>query len=634
MTPKMKDGGDLLTSMATLEKMPIIITDHPEAKISFLEESLMGKDWRAVVLFGVEGGLPASSLPVLRESLGSRGYLVSEARDPAGKPILNIHHLGNGTYIADVSREAGNGRGISYALTHPWILFQKPTHYAKLGGRWLVGSLTDPARANGIINTVAEVFLISAGKGAQYGKFTDPKNALLSSAGLSWFGQSITYLIFGKNNEQRAYERIERKLSQVSQAGQDITKVAFEADKDRDARGAWATFKAFMYRFTVPIGAMLNNMGMVAYLGHAWLERKHHLAQIKLNPADEMARKYIGEKGAKGFRNFIKTGFGKDVFGATLSLIGWTTLMIPPKMPRTESEIAQEHVTPLGRFWDKFREHTPTLAGLFTLGASSFRLMGATSKGNVTQQIGEKIYIGGDIALMFTNSHEYGGDKKLNPERLSDKILEYVGQQPLLMGAVQQRDFVNNTVQYWLDKNKADTEVSALSRRVPRKIVEESAIEIRQVLARKLAHQQSERFEHLCENVAEIVARFPQADHEALVESIGKNLTHQSWLRLSEQEIRQGIENAMQNLPPVKERPLSMKLIAKDALAISAIVPGIDQANTVAALYDAVAPFTANKEMIQPRRAPRTLLAGEVTHVAKGVGAENNPQFVIAANTR
>lgn len=620
--------------MATPNALPVIINEHPESKISFLEQSLIGKDWRAIVLFGEEGGLQSSQLPALRDRLLGRGYLVTEGLGSAGKPILSIHHLGAGTEIADVSREAGGGRGLAYAITHPWVPFKTPASYVKNGFLWLAHGLQDPARANGIINTTAEGFLLSAGKGAQYGKFTDPKNALLSLAGLSWLGQSLAYLVFGKNNEQRAYERIANKIDATVKNGGDITKITFDPSKDRDPSGPLASARAFMHRFTVPIGAVLNNLGMVSYLGHAWLERKHHIAQRALNPMDEQALRYIGKEGVTGFRNWIKTGYGKDTFGAILSLIGWSILMIPPKTPRTESEIAQEQTTPFGRFWDKFRENTPMLAGLFTLGASSFRLMGAQSKGNVLQQTGEKIYIGGDIALMFTNSHEYGGDKKLDPERLSEKILENIGKQPILMGTEQQREFIDHAVQYWLDKNKADTEASTINRRVPRKIVEESAIEIRQVLTRRLAHMQSERFEHLCENAAEIVARFPKEHHPALTEGLSRNLAHQPWMRMTEKEMLEGITSALAHLPSIKERPLTMQLIARDAISISSVIPGIDQAASAAAVYDAVAPFTQQMTDKQLSVHPKTRITGGVTHVTKGLEAANDPQLVIAASAR
>lgn len=621
--------------MAEPKANPILITAQPESKIRFLEQSLMGHDWRAEIRFGGVDGLPLEALPHLRNTLLERGYLVAEGHGAGGEPVLAIHHLGEQTKVADVAHEAGQGRGLLYGLTHPAALFRMPLHYGKQGVRWIIGGLQDPARANGIINTSAEVFLMSAGKGAQYGKFTDPKNALLSLAGLSWFGQSLEYMAFGKNNETRAYHHIADKLDQTMKAGGDITQIRFDPMKDSAPGGVVGGLKAFARRFTVPIGSALNNLGMVFYIGQAWLERKHHIAQRALNPRNEAALKYLGEEGARGFRNWIKTGFGKDVFGASLSLIGWSVLMIPPKAPRTESELAQEQTTPLGRFWDKFREHTPMIAGLTTLGASSFRLMGAESRGNAIQKIGERIYIGGDIALMFTNSHEYGGDKKLDPERLSKQLIEDIGQRPVLMDEATQRDWVAYTVQFWLDKNKADMEASKLNRRVPHGIIEESAVEIRQVLTRQLAHQQRERFEHLCENAAEIIARFPQEQRTALVERLGKNLAEQPWIRIGEHEVQAGIAQALAHLPPVKERLLNMKLIANDARSIGMIVPGIDQTACVAAIYDAVAPYTPGVTVPaqqQEQARPHTRITGEVKHVAKGLEAGNDPQVAVAAN--
>lgn len=576
--------------MNTPTRQHIYIYDHPESKIRFLEMSLDGQDWRATVVFPQND----PNIDLVRKTLEKRGYTARLGQDGKGHALLEIHHLGKGGHVSAVFHEAGLTRGVAHAISHPGDTFGKLITAAKASGAWLEGSLHDPARANGIVNTVAEGFLASAGHGAQYGKFTDPKNALQSMAGISWLAQSLTYLFFAKNNENRAAGVIETKIEQIQRAGGDIVQMKFDPAKDAQKDTLGDKAMRFMRRYTVTIGAMMNNLGMAFYIGHAFLERKFRLGHRALNPHDVDATKYVGRIGDTGIKNWIKTGFGKDIVGASLSLVGWTVLMIPPTKHVLDEE-QLDNRGPLKKAWDTFREHTPFVAGLTTLGASSFRLMGATSKGNVTQQIGEKIYIGGDFALMFTNSHEYGGDAKLNQEKLSAMVVSHIGKQPILLGEKSQKEFVENAVQYWLAKFTSDAAKEHKTPESYRAWVEASAKDVHQEVMRKVCHQQTERMEHLAECVAETVLRFPETQRAELTKAMAASLSSMSWMRAGEQEIEQHITAALKKLPTPtgKAALLNEEMLAADMNIIVGVVPGIDKALASAQLYDAMAPFMA-----------------------------------------
>ncbi len=589
--------------MSTPLRQQIYIYDHPESKIRFLEMTQADTDWRATIVHAKTDPDAEQHQQAIASKLKNRGYTISKGKDTEGNLTLSIHHFGSDTSLKSVIQEDGLVRGLGHLVMHPEATFGRAFSY---GGNWVIDSLRTPARANGLINSVAEVFISGAGFAAKYGKFSDPKNALISVAGLSWLSQSLVYLGFAKNNEEQALARIQKKLTQTMEKGEDITQVRYDATRDRESTGFIHRTKAFLERSPVVIGAVASNVGMLAFIGASVLERKFQRGQLALNPMNKDALAYVGN-GTRGFRAWLKTGFGKDVFGAILSLTAWTFMMIPPKK-REELGSEDPHKGILRRMWDSVRERPQVLGGLGALSASSFRLMGATTRGNWSQQIGEKIYIGGDIALMFTNSHEYGGDAKLDPEKLTSKVIDYVRKLPFLLGEKEQADFVEHNVQYWMDKQLADMAQDKKSRAVPRQQIEESAIELRQALSRQLHHLNAARLEHLCQCVAETTMRFPEAERPALIEKLATSLCSQKWLRASCGEIQLGIQKALTTLP-AQDYTLSEATLAHDIMVISRIVPNSDAPATTAALYDVLAPFTRHAETAPPARPNPTVHA-------------------------
>lgn len=579
----------------------IVISDRPESKIHFLEQSLAGQDWRATVIFA---GADAQSLvdqKTLENHLLNRGYLVERATNEQGQPTLNVHHLGQGSNISDIFREAGFLRGAGYALSHPAVPFQKPVDYSAKAFDWLAGSVHNPARANGVINTTAEVFLTAAGPSAKSGKKTDIKNVLQTGAGASFLTQSAIYLLFGKNNEDRAFQRIEQKLDKTIAKGEDISAVRFDQEQDKKSATLKDKITEKVMRYPVQIGAMANNIGMGLYLGHAHHEKKFHLNELKKFAGRAMSSLSDAEKDVftramsythqpKGLQNILKSGYRKDVMGACMSMVAWSVLMIPPIKEKSEDEKAQENPGIFKRVWHNFRVHTPQYAGLLTLGSSSSRLMGSISKNNKIQSIGETIYIGGDLALMLTNSHEYGGDAKLDPERLSQRIVEHAMKLPTLMGPKAQADFVEHTVQYWLDKHKADNNLEGKVN-PSCKFAEESAVELKQALTRKMQHQYTERLRHFYEGASQLIVHFPEGQREEVATRVSNAIAAAPWMKASAEEIKTGIHDAMSREVPASMTPISEEVAAKDISLIAKCAPNIQATNLVSSIYDAIAPF-------------------------------------------
>lgn len=609
--------------MQQQKRQNIIIYDHPESKIRFLEQTLTDKDWRATIVLPRD----ADALQEISKALIQRGYVVKPSTNDMGEATLEIHHIGSDTPPTELLRDSGFFHGMAHAVANPATTLQAPLHYGKKGYDWTIGALHDPARANGIINVVAEGFLTAAGATAKTGKSTDIKNALQTFSGFNFLSQSLTYLLFAKNNENRALGIIKNKLKKTTMAGGDVTDLHYDPTQDTEKDDFVNRVSRFMRRYPVTIGAMLNNIGMVAYMGHAYFERKYHMGVLAAPPhnaeAVKAARNYIGT-GAKGFRHWIKTGFGKDIFGASLSLAGWSVLMVPPTKAVPESERTTER-SAIGKAWDWMREHTPLEAGLLTLGASSFRLMGATSKGNFTQRTGERIYIFGDFALMFTNSHEYGGDAKLNQEKLSTQIVDHVGKLPVLMGAKEQVKFVDNIMQFWLDKYRADAAKAGKDPKTYHAWVERSAAEVKQEVMRKVRHQQTARIEHLGECLAKMVAQFPAAQRDSLSDKLTQTLAAMPWMKATPEEIKATMAESLTKLRHNTEAAMNTHALTENASIISRIVPNIDTAHVASALYDTLAPFMVTTEKtLSPAIATRP---GNVVHnVAHQAQTVNTPR--------
>lgn len=576
---------------------------------------MYGHDWRATVVFPNGSAESQAHKEALEKILSQRGYLTSTGKDDKGNETLQIHHLGAETDIATIFKEAGFLAGAGHLLAHPLKPFDETIEGLKMGTEWVAGSIHNPARANGVINTTAEFFLTAAGAGNKGGDLKLAKNWTQSVAGFSWLMQSVTYLFAAKTNEDRALDRIEKKIDATLAKGGDITQLKFDEKQDKEKNGIGTSIERLVRRYPVQIGALFNNTGMLFYLAHAWLTRRSHINDLPVwrkalseaeaipefvrNPilSDKIpvlekniedAVKYVGDG---RFFQKLKTGFEKDVLGATLSLAGWTTLLLPPVKHNFDDDLKEQGF--FKRSWTKFRENTPMVAGLFTLAASTSRLLGAGAKDNMIQAVGEKIYIGGDIALMFTNSHEYGGGAKLDPEKLSQQIMGYAKTLPVLMGDKEQDAFIDSTVKYWVDKHRADTaDRKNIDHNASDHWIETSATELRQALTRKVKHRYTERMEHLCEGVSQLIHRFPKELQAEVRERVTQSLLNQPWLKATPEELKSCLDAAIAREPaPTPTGTVTAETIANDIKAIVGIIPNIDAAVCTAALYDSVSNY-------------------------------------------
>ena len=161
-------------------------------------------------------------------------------------------------------------------------------------------------------------------------------------------------------------------------------------------------------KYPIQLGAILNNLGMLSYLGHVFLEHRFQSALLR-NPN-------ATKKEIEHAMQYVSKGVFYDALGPLLSLVAWSFLLIPPKKHE-----AKEGEGIVEKTWGIIKENPQYATGLFTLGSSGSRLAAAAIKKNTIQVIGESIYLLGDFALFFTNSSEYGGGMNRTSMSLAQK---------------------------------------------------------------------------------------------------------------------------------------------------------------------------------------------------------------------
>lgn len=566
--------------------------DNPAEQIAFLEDTLRGRDWRVSVRYPDASSASLQRLHEAKTLYERRGYIASQAYDTDHRPVLELHRLGIGTSPMAVWREMGLAKGTARLITEPTLPLRSLLSTGASTVHWLDRAMHDPAKANGVFNLVAEAFLIGAGNGTKQGTMRDRKNWLQSLSGLFFLAQSAIYALIAKTNDEVAIGHLKHKFARMDRAGSDITDVRFHAESDMNEQSLWNSVVKTIRRYPVQIGAVMNDLGMIAYLGHAFANKQWN-QNILANPRStddqrDIARKYIGA----GTGLWKLNGFWKDIIGASLSLLAWPLLLLPRK-PRTEETIRAHEGNPLATIWDKFRENPEGLAGVMTLGASSFRLLGADSKGNSMQRIGETIYIGGDIALMFTKNDAYGKEASKNLESLAEKIAEYINDLPYVFGAQQRQQFVANISEYLKQKGLEEVGGRPEKLHLTHADLNERAQCLTQLVMKKIGAE--DRLDTLAEKALELLQQFPSEHQESVKTALIKTLAQLPWMKASESEIAAIMANsplACRQISPPPSEAAQPHAVSKSIVALLSVVPGIDIGGSTVAMHRALTPYT------------------------------------------
>ena len=610
--------------------------DDPESQIRFLEDTLHGKDWRVHVAYSGDMPQAQQQMRAARQLYEQRGYLVRESVGSNHEPILELHHLGEGTRSLSVLNEAGSLRGLGKLAMHPSIPLKHLSNGLLHVAKWFDDSLHDPARANGVINMTAEYFLLEAAKVKKEnskgiitseGTWRSPKNLLQRISGLLFFGQSLLYAFAAKNNDDVALDHLKDKIVNSHQRGYDITDLHFDATTDKEPTGAWHSFRKFLGRYPVQIGAALNDLGMMAYMGHAVAQRTwdRNIVAGKADPSVDMsdpdrlktAHDYTDKNDWKKAKF---SGFWKDIAGAFVSIVAWG-LMLLPRKPIDEATRKKHESNVFASAWDSFREDPEHLSGFMTLTSSSLRLMGAQSKGNTNQIIGETIYLGGDVALMFTKNDDYGSEKTKNITELARKIAIYVNELPVVFGPQSQQKFVHDIAEYL--KQKSIEELGGKPEKINLSLAElnERADHLTRAVMKKIGAR--DHLDRIADKTAELANYFPAAQQTAVENAIINALTQLSWVKANPAEIRSAMDaspfiDRTNHTPAIS--PQTMGDISKAVRELLSVVHGIDMGGSAAAIQHALKPFIGAQRgapifAIAPAK-PATMIQGPAMNAA------------------
>ncbi len=603
--------------MTEQEKHTIHLSTDVDSKIQFLETAFGGKDWRTTIAFPAGDAMGLSKAREVKQRLDKRGYITELEKDGHGGIVLSLHHVGEGTAVFELLQKEGFFKGAYHTITKPLVAVSDLANHASRASDMMSNYFNDVARANGLFFLTAELFLTAAGLGNKEGKITDPKNALQSIAGALFASQSITYMA-AKTGGEMAFgdlkKQIDGKVHGKVDKDLNITPPSEEQQKKPNA------VTKFIKKHPVEIGAMANNLGMLAYAGHVVLERNSKPEYIE-RKSGELAGKEKGlqrmqdlmhdalPEERKGIQvsldalnkeikelsqdiskasEYLHGGYRKELIGIGLSLVAWSLLLIPNK----HYEDNEKSDNPIKRLWQNFRADPQVVAGSMTVGASSFRLAGALGKENFVQAVGEGIYIPGDVLLMFTKNSHYGKAGNIDYDALGEMVGQYLQSMPVVYGEKMLDAHVEQIADYLAEKSYA-MEVDELKDKS--KAGELPSVEERKkglvrhirLKTRAVAH---DKLESLAEAAHRITQHVP-AEHQAgLKETLVDTITQMDGVLATKEEVTESLDYYIKQDSEHEHAPNggNMKQLAADVADLTMVIPGTAAGDNALKLYEAL----------------------------------------------
>lgn len=608
--------------MSEHEQHLLHVWQDPESKIRFLETILHGKNWRSDI------HVPALDVPRVRQmaalsqSLQKRGYHVERIAHEDGHQILRIEHEHNPQNLERLLRDYGYVTGAAHVLQSPLVAVKDLIGDISRRLEQGVNYLKDPARANGLIFLTSEAFITASSLGAKDGKWHDPKNLLLSVAGSLFLSQSATYLFLAKKGNERIVDDFTDKLNKAQQhMGDSLLPELAKAPpiNAKKASGLVDKVSDFFNAYPIQIGAMANNLGMLAFLGAFWLERKFQaekLAGISENAISAAKSLYeagfAGSAGSKAVKaaeavasaagtgaadakkfldaakiqhadNYLRKGYYMDSGGAITSLMAWTFMLLPPKETKHKSD------NPLVRFWQTVREDPQKVTSAVAFGSSSLRLLGSRERENMLQAIGEAIYIPGDIMLWFTKNNEYGHSTGGNHDSLIEAAAKTINHLPIVMSAERRQAFVHEACRYLAKQSHA---LANKGEELPEAELAVKAAEMETALESKLSNRPVAAFDHIIGLANQIVSRFPDANRAAVADTLSHTLSALKGIEASAETIRQRISASVTSPGAnITAKAASIQDLAQPLSDLVFSIPGPFAATNASLLYDALAPM-------------------------------------------
>jgi hypothetical protein len=587
--------------------------ERPEEELRFLKETLKDKDWRAEIIY--PANQPAAQLQSQRmqRTLEDQGYLVNSIITDKGETILKIHHLGVDSKLRDIARETSLSGTLTQIARHPLIPLRNTLQITQNAIDKLDDVVKDPAQANGLIFTVAEGFLTFAGLGNKSGqkesfwtKIKQPRNYLQSLAGGLYLGQSLTYLTLAKSNDQRSFDQLKHKVAQISGQDASLLDLHYTPQTDKPKHGAFEKIGDYLKKYPIQIGAAMNDLGMVAYMGHAIFTRRY----FRQNPHLPDAVKYAGTGGF-----WSGKGFWRDIGGGITSIVAWSLMLLPSRKKDAASSPTAEAEKPLGtKLVDYFKDNPETGTGILTMASSAQRLMGSRAKRNPIQVIGESIYLPGDFLLLFTKNSEYSDHTQHNREKLAAKIANFVDRLPVVMGPAAQHEFVTSITNYLRDKTLADQAGKSGEEVIPVEELDMRTTQLAKTIEKNLREKKNNDLDHLAESTAALLFKFPAPLRSQLQSQLTQVLSQMSWIHATPEELHHAIDEVPAPVQSQAIRLPAMRELSQNVGKIATTVRNIDKAATVSALYEVLRHHITPSFQPQPQIISATSVHLGATH--------------------
>ncbi|MFN8930561.1 MAG: hypothetical protein ACK5WQ_09420, partial [Alphaproteobacteria bacterium] len=464
----------------------------------------------------------------------------------------------------------------------------------------------DPAQANGLIFTVAEAFLTLAGLGNKSGqkesfwtKIKQPRNYLQSLAGGLYLGQSITYLTLAKSNDQRSFEQLKDKVTRTSGKEHSLLDLRYQPEIDQSKAGSLTKIGDYFKKYPIQVGAVLNDIGMAAYMGHAIFTRRYY----RQNPHLE------------GATNYIKKGFWRDIGGGITSIVAWSLLLLPSrKKEEQDSEQAATEKSVGTKLVDYFKDNPETGTGILTMASSGQRLMGSLAKKNYIQAIGESIYLPGDFLLLFTKNSEYSDHTQHNREKLAAKIANFVDRLPVVMGPRAQHQFILNITHYLRDKTLADQAGKSGEEVIPVEELDMRTTQLAKTIEKNLREKKNNDLDHLAESTAALLFKFPAPLRSQLQSQLTQVLSQMSWIHATPEELHHAIDEVPAPVQSQAIRLPAMRELSQNVGKIATTVRNIDSAAAASAIYEVLRHHITPSFQPQPQIISATSVHLGATH--------------------
>lgn len=570
----------------TQQKEEIRLFNDPASLVRFLQLAFDGEQWQARLLFPVNAPSAEQHFQQVTHSLKAAGLAFQEQTDAAGNRHLMISDLGEKPDILEVFRAHGLISGSAKVLTRPFMSMESlASHAGKLvsqAGYYL----KDPARANGVFFLSAEAFLTAAMWGAKDGKWTDLKSMLLGVSGMLFASQSAAYMFWAKPGDERIVKDWQQQMQgSAANLDQALDRLSVaEPLNNRPSQNMLEAGRRVLEDHPIQSGAMMNNLGMLTYMGHALLERRFQKAVLAKGHSQRA-------------EDYLQKGFGYDMRGGLVSLLGWSSLLPRPK------EYEEKSGNPALFAWQSYRENPQYVSGACSLYSSIQRLMGAGVRQNNLQRIGEALYIPGDILLFFIKNNDYGASRSGDIGKLVNKVAEQVDGLPFIMGPQAQQDVFDRTANYLARQHVALAQQvnPDTSFEIP-ELYEQFRLKLRDCCASSL----TSRFSSLALAAADIIASFPEAEREQVTVRLSDALSYMPPIAATSEEIREEIaaqtaRHPLRNIQAQEDRALA-PLIGRLARQLDDRHAG----NAALAIYDALTPLRSNEKHQRLTEPPRS----------------------------